>query len=81
MPRKIAYRYRTVLFALLMSCCTALIVSGTIIYLHSESQVSFMVLWLGAFMTAWPIVFVAILLIAPVVNKLVGLMVEDITGG
>ncbi len=40
-----------------------------------------MVLWLGAFMTAWPIVFVAILLIAPVVNKLVGLMVEDITGG
>ncbi len=79
MPRKIAYRYRTVLFALLMSCCTALIVSGIIIYLHSESQASFMVQWLGAFMIAWPIVFVAILIIAPVVNKLLDLVVEDIT--
>lgn len=81
MPRKIAYRYRTVLFALLMSCSTALIVSGIIIYLHSESHASFMALWLGAFMTAWPIVFVAILIIAPVVNKLLDLVVEDITVG
>jgi len=40
-----------------------------------------MVRWLGAFMTAWPIVFIAILLIAPVVNKLVNLMVEDNTVG
>jgi hypothetical protein len=33
--------------------------------------------WLEAFFTAWPIVFVAILIIAPQVNRLLNLIVED----
>ncbi|MBC7697606.1 MAG: DUF2798 domain-containing protein [Bacteroidia bacterium] len=77
MTNKISYRYRTILFALVMSCNTALIVSGMIIYLHSASKVHFIAQWLGAFITAWPIVFIAILLIAPLVNKLLNLFVED----
>lgn len=77
MTNKISYRYRTILFALVMSCNTALIVSGIIIYLHSVSKVHFIAQWLGAFITAWPIVFIAILLIAPLVNKLLNLFVED----
>ena len=77
MNTKIAYRYRTVLFALIMSCSTALIVSGIIIYTRMDSHTHFINQWLSAFITAWPIVFVAILLIAPMVNKLLNLLVED----
>ena len=76
MDNKIAYRYRTLLFALIMSCNTALIVSGMIIYLHSVTTLNFIKQWLGAFITAWPIVFIAILIIAPIVNKLLNLFVE-----
>ena len=54
-----------------------MIVSGIVIYLHLASKVHFIAQWLGAFITAWPIVFIAILLIAPLVNKLLNLFVED----
>ena len=76
MDNKIAYRYRTLLFALIMSCNTALIVSGMIIYLHSVTTLNFIKQCLGAFITTWPIVFIAILIIAPIVNKLLNLFVE-----
>lgn len=77
MPNKIAYQYRTVLFALIMSASTAMIVSGMIIFMHTKSQAPFLAQWFGAFITAWPIVFIAILIIAPLVNKLLNLIVED----
>ena len=80
MANKISYRYRTLLFALIMSCNTALIVSGIIIYLHSVTTVHFIKQWLGAFITAWPIVFIAIIIIAPIVNKLLNLFVEGDAG-
>jgi hypothetical protein len=76
MANKVSYRYRTILFALVMSCNTALIVTGIIIYLHRASPEHFIAQWLGAFITAWPIVFIAILVIAPMVNKLLNLFVE-----
>lgn len=74
MANKIAYRYRVFLFALLMSASTALIVSGIIIYLHSAPHTRFMMKWLTAFITAWPIVFVAILIIA---HLLLNLFIEE----
>lgn len=77
MAKKIASRYRTVLFALIMSANTALIVSGIIIFLRVKPQTGFVHVWLSAFITAWPIVFVAILIIAPIVNKLLNLFVES----
>ena len=77
MAYKIAYRYRTVLFALIMSASTALIVSGIIIFLRIQPHTHFIQIWLGEFVTAWPIVFVAILMIAPLVNRLLNLFVED----
>ena len=76
MASKISYRYRTVLFALMMSASTALIVSGIIIFLRTQPQTYFIKLWFGAFITAWPIVFIAILVIAPAVNKFLNLFVE-----
>ncbi len=77
MANKIAYRYRVFLFALVMSANTALIVSGIIIYLHSAPHTRWMMKWLTAFVTAWPIVFVAILIIAPLVNRFLNLFVEE----
>ncbi len=77
MNRKIAYRYRTLLFAFIMSACTAMIVSGIIIFMHTKPHTHFFAQWFGAFITAWPIVFIAILIIAPLVNKLLNLFVEN----
>lgn len=77
MANKVAYRYRVFLFALIMSANTALIVSGIIIYLHSAPHTHLMKKWLTAFTTAWPIVFVAILVIAPLVNRFLNLFVEE----
>lgn len=77
MTIKIPYRYRAVLFALIMSCCTAFIVSGIIIYLHSESFEIFLLAWGKGFVTAWPLVFIAILTIAPLVNKLLNTFFDE----
>ena len=77
MTNKIAYRYRIVLFALIMSASTALIVSGIIIFLRIQPHTDFIRVWLEAFVTAWPVVFVAILIIAPLVNKILNLFVEN----
>jgi len=74
---KLPNHYRKVLFALIMSCCTALIVSGIIIYLHSDSLSLFINAWATGFITAWPIVFIAILLIAPVVNRFLDLFLDQ----
>ncbi|MEQ1603225.1 MAG: DUF2798 domain-containing protein [Methylophilaceae bacterium] len=77
MAIKITYRYHMFLFALIMSASAALTVSGIIIYLHFEGHTGFMVKWFTAFFTAWPIVFIAILTIAPFVNRLLDLFVEE----
>ncbi len=74
---KIPQHYRKVLFALIMSYCTAFIVSGIIIYLHSESLPLFINAWAAGFITAWPIVFIAILTIAPVVNRFLDLFIDE----
>lgn len=74
---KFSYHFRKVMFALIMSCCTALIVSGIIIYMHSESLIAFMNAWAAGFITAWPIVFIAILTIAPVVNRFLDLFFDE----
>ncbi len=62
-------RYRRILFALVMSGCTALIVSGVIIFLQTESLYTFLQAWGTGFVTAWPIVFFSILTLAPLINR------------
>jgi hypothetical protein len=77
MKTKIGICYRVILFALIMSLNTSLIVSGTVIYLHTQSFAQFIKVWLSSFVVAWPIVFAAILVIAPLVNKFLNLFVEE----
>lgn len=65
---------RKLLFALIMSGNTALITTGAVVAIqakhHANAHTPFISQWLGAFITVWPVVFVAILIIAPLVNKL-----------
>jgi hypothetical protein len=78
MKRRIPCRYRNVLFALVMSGSSALIVSGIIIYLHIAPQASFIKAWMSAFAMAWPVVFLAILVVAPLVNRVLDVIVEPV---
>ena len=80
MRNRIPARYRGILFALVMSCSTSMIVSAIIIHLHG-SHSAFIQTWLTAFITAWPIVFAAILVIAPQVDRLLNLFVEEHSKG
>ena len=76
MTTRLPYRYRTIAFAVIMSLCTSMIVSGILIGLYPRPGRQFLDVWLYAFMTAWPVVFTAILVIAPQVNRLLDRLVE-----
>lgn len=66
---KIPRRFRAVVFAAIMSLFTVLLVSGVLTLRHHRLTSEFLEHWLSGFLTAWPLVFVAILLVAPIVNK------------
>lgn len=76
MAKKIPFRYRVYCFALVMSFFTSMIVSATVISLRTSALEGFLHIWLSSFAIAWPIVFVAILIIAPLVNKLLNVFIE-----
>lgn len=76
MANKIPLRYRALIFALVMSFNTSMIVSATIISLHTDNFAQFIRVWPSSFAIGWPVVFVAILIIAPLVNKLLDLFIE-----
>jgi hypothetical protein len=53
-----------------------MIVSATVISLRTSTLEGFLHIWPSSFAIAWPIVFVAILIIAPLVNKLLNVFIE-----
>ncbi|MCB5185270.1 DUF2798 domain-containing protein [Methylobacillus gramineus] len=76
MARKLPRKYRKILFALVMSASTSWIVSAIILFSRHVPPDVFLDQWGRAFTTAWPVVFVAIVLIAPVVDTLLNVVVE-----
>lgn len=66
-------KHGQLLFALLMSFSTTLIVSGVISLMHHATITA----WLEAFFIAWPLVFIAIVSLAPRVNRLVESWIQD----
>jgi len=60
-----------------MSFSTALTVSAAITYIRQESMSNFLSIWLSSFITAWPIVFISILVIAPQINKILDKLVNQ----
>lgn len=77
MNKKIPGHYRAFIFAVVMSCSTSMIVSAMIIGLHTQTFEKFMQVWPSSFAMSWPIVFMAILIIAPIVNKLLDRVIES----
>ena len=66
-----------VIFAFLMSFNTALIVSGVITFINTSSTRIFLDKWPSNFLLGWPLVFLSIIFIGPMVNKLVNLLMKD----
>jgi hypothetical protein len=73
----VSRRYQHVLFAGVMSFVTSLIVSGVITASRAGLDNHYLDHWMEGFLVAWPIVFTAILVIAPLVSKFVDAIVEE----
>ncbi len=76
MTIKLSSRYRSVIFALLMSINTALIVSGVITFINTPSTRIFLDKWPSNFILGWPLVFLSIIFISPLVNRFVNLIID-----
>ena len=76
MTIKLSSRYRSVMFALLMSLNTALIVSGVITFINTPSTKIFLGKWPSNFLLGWPLVFLSIIFISPLINRFVNLIVD-----
>jgi len=76
MTTKLSSRYRSVIFALLMSFNTALLVSGVITFINTPSTRIFLDKWPSNFILGWPLVFLSIIFISPRVTRLVNLIVD-----
>lgn len=61
---------RQIIFAILMSLCTSVLVSGAILAARGTIHGEFLTTWFKSIALAWPIVFVSILTIAPLINRL-----------
>jgi hypothetical protein len=76
MKLKIPGKFKAIVFAAIMSLFTVMLVSGVLTWRHYGQEPGFLLHWFTAFISAWPLVFVAILVVAPAVNKLVDSIVD-----
>lgn len=68
--------YQRLLFALIMSIFTSGIVSAVLTWINIQNSALFLQKWSYAFLLAWPLVFISILVIAPMVNRLVSYLMK-----
>lgn len=67
LPRK----YAPVLFGALLSGIMVSIVSASVLLLNQGLTPDFLLRWLRAFLSTWPIAFPTVLVVAPLVRRLV----------
>jgi len=77
MTKKMLVRFRRLIFALIMSCSTSLIVSTIIIKMRTQNFEQFIEVWPSSFLMSWPIVFLSISIIAPLVDKLLDRLIAS----
>jgi hypothetical protein len=63
-------RYAPILFGALLSAIMVSIVSACVILIN-QGTTEFMYHWIKSVITAWPVAFPAVLMVAPLVRKLV----------
>jgi uncharacterized membrane protein YdjX (TVP38/TMEM64 family) len=64
-------------FAVIMSLVTTLIVLGVITASHAGLDNQYFDHWIKGFLLAWPVVFIVILVIAPLVSRFADALVEN----
>lgn len=62
---------RALIFAVLMSSVTSILVTGFVLLINHADNASFIYKWVKAVILAWPIIFISILFVAPQINRLV----------
>ena len=68
---KIPARYSNLLFGGLLSIIMVTIISGTVVLINQGFDSEFFARWFRGFITAWPIAFPTVLVVAPFVRRVV----------
>jgi Protein of unknown function (DUF2798) len=68
---KIPARYSNVLFGGMLSIIMVTIISGAVVLINQGFDAEFFKRWLKGFITAWPVAFPSVLVVAPFVRKVV----------
>lgn len=70
-------RFAPILFGFLLSALMSLIVAGIAIIRNVGFTDDFVGLWLAAWLPSWLVAFPTVLVVAPIVRKLVGMLVKS----
>ncbi|ADE12475.1 DUF2798 domain-containing protein [Sideroxydans lithotrophicus] len=73
---KIPARYSHVLFGGMLSVIMVTIISGTVVLINQGYDQEFFRRWLRGFITAWPVAFPSVLVVAPFVRRVVSRITE-----
>jgi hypothetical protein len=68
---KIPVRYSNLLFGGMLSIIMVTIISGTVVLINQGFDSEFYSRWFKGFITAWPIAFPSVLVVAPFVRRVV----------
>jgi hypothetical protein len=68
---KIPARYSNLLFGGMLSIIMVTIISGTVVLINQGYNSEFFTRWFRGFITAWPIAFPSVLVVAPFVRRVV----------
>ncbi|OIQ99505.1 hypothetical protein GALL_184420 [mine drainage metagenome] len=69
---KIPARYSNLLFGGMLSIIMVTIISGTVTLINQGYDPQFFARWFRGFITAWPVAFPSVLVVAPFVRRVVG---------
>ncbi len=68
---KIPARYSNLLFGGMLSIIMVTIISGTVTFINQGYDPQFFARWFRGFITAWPVAFPSVLVVAPFVRRVV----------
>lgn len=68
---KISARYSNLLFGGMLSIIMVTIISGTVTLINQGYDSHFFTRWFRGFITAWPVAFPSVLVVAPFVRRVV----------
>lgn len=72
----IPHRFAPILFGFILSGLMSLLVSGIATWRATGLPPDFTTLWMGAWINSWIVAFPAVLVVAPITRRLVGMLVK-----